>query len=1058
MSNIWVVPPEWLVTGGEGGGGGTGGTVSWGDIENKPSEFKPRTHTHKLADVENLDTELDSIRALADKKVDKVQGKGLSQEDFTTTLKTKLESIPTGLENGVVYSINGRDGDVVLTSEDVNLGMVLNATQATKAEFEELVAVVDELGLKLENLPDDPSKIVTSVNGQTGEVTITKLDLGLENVDNVKQVSYEEFESSIGGLENLIEANKVYAKSYTDEKVGTLSIELTSTINTGLDKKVDKVVGKTLSTNDFTQAHKNKLEGLPEVGNIVKTVNNIAPILNNITLTKDNIGLDKIQNINYAPKDTLDAHVANMSLHLTLTEKSQLEHLEEDLNLKVDVEEGKQLSTNDFTDEYKKKVENIPSDIAGIVTSVNSKSPDAEGNVNIDKEDIGLSNVLDIEQASKDEVENLATVVESHATELKALDDKITNLDLPDAPVLSVNGKTGNVVITKESIELENVLNIEQVGKEEFNSFKEESGIAILELAKTMEAYTDKEVLSEANRTDSKLLTKVDKELGKQLSSNDFTNAHKAKLDSIDTNKKYVETINELPPDEKGNIQISKATIGLDKVENKEYTPLEDFSSYQAQVAEELQKKIDFVEGKSLSTNDYTDEDKAKLESLSTEIDTGVMTVNELSPDEDGNITIDTTPISVFEAHATDKDIHLQEEQRELINSIPNKVDSDPNKQLSTNDFTDEYKTKIETNSNEIETIKELLGNGEEPVELPPQFKVYKEGHIYGLGGIIYDIVNLNIIKGSLAPRFVYDNLEFFDDGNFSNNTINIYYDGNVAMLENINTEESSYKGKLTDILSKDENVTEKLIVNNKEYTSETRLQYIGNTFNIPIRLMEMHNENGIQQAKIGLNLVNKITFSDTEEAHVSTSIINNTIVNNEITFSQKGDYVIDYESNITYASSEGYTNQVQFMFNVTDNKFLFTEGIEKINKIKYIYDSATLGDSRFGNSAYLNTTIRDNVFDGEVTRVFKEEFTYLSNRQKVPTEPILNNITIDHYLNQQMKLTIGTNFNSNELNREIGSNKQSALEVANLKNIVISSSAPKENYEGLIWYDTSDL
>lgn len=971
MSNIWVVPPEWLVTGGEGGGsGGTGGTVSWGDIENKPSEFKPRVHTHKLAEVENLDTELDSIRALADKKVDKVQGKGLSQEDFTTALKTKLETIPTGLENGVVYSINGRDGDVVLTSEDVNLGLVLNATQATKAEFEELVTVVDGLGLKLENLPEDPSKIVTSVNGQTGEVTLTKLDLGLENVDNVKQVSYEEFESSIGGLENLIEANKVYAKSYTDEKVGTLSTELTSTINTGLDKKVDKVVGKSLSTNDFTQAHKSKLEGLPEVGNIVKTVNNIAPILNNITLTKDNIGLDKIQNINYAPKDALDAHIANMNLHLTLTEKSQLEHLEEDLKLKVDVEAGKQLSTNDFTDEYKKKVENIPSDITGIVSSVNNKSPDTEGNVNIDKEDIGLSNVLDIEQASKDEVENLTTVVESHATELKALDDKITNLDLPDAPVLSVNGKTGNVVITKETIELENVLNIEQVGKEEFNSFKEENSIAILELVNTMEAYTDKEVLSEANRTDSRLLTKVDKELGKQLSSNDFTNAHKAKLDSIDTNKKYVETINELPPD------------------------------------------------------------------------------------ENGNVTVDTTPFSVFETHATDKDIHLQEEQRELINSIPNKVDSDPNKQLSTNDFTDEYKTKIETNSNEIEAIKELIGN----VELPPQLKVYKEGHIYGLGGIIYDIVNLNIIKGSLAPRFVYDNLEFFEDNNFSNNTINIYYDGNVATLENINDEESSYKGKLTNILSKDGNVTEKLIVNNQEYTSETRLQYNGNTFNIPIRLTEMHDENGIQQAKIGLNLVNKITFSDTEEAHVSSSIINNTIVNNEFTFSQKGEYVIDYESNITYASSVGYTNQVQLMFNVTDNKFLFTENTEQISKIKYIYDSATLGESRFENSAYLNTTIRDNVFDGEVTHVFKEEFTYLSDGQETPAEPILSNITIDHYLNQQMKLTIGTKLDSNELNREIESNKQSVLEVANLKNIVISSSAPKENYEGLIWYDTSGL
>lgn len=67
------------------------------------------------------------------------------------------------------------------------------------------------------------------------------------------------------------------ANEYTDEKVGSSNAvevidNLTSTSTTSAlssnqgkvlnDKKVDKVSGKGLSTNDYTTAEKNKLEGL----------------------------------------------------------------------------------------------------------------------------------------------------------------------------------------------------------------------------------------------------------------------------------------------------------------------------------------------------------------------------------------------------------------------------------------------------------------------------------------------------------------------------------------------------------------------------------------------------------------------------------------------------------------------------------------------------------------------------------------------------------------------------------------------------------------------------
>ena len=71
---------------------------------------------------------------------------------------------------------------------------------------------------------------VDSVNGQTGVVTINKGNIGLGNVDNTS------------------DANKPIS---------------TATQN-ALDTKVDKVVGKQLSTEDFTTAYRNKLDNLTD--------------------------------------------------------------------------------------------------------------------------------------------------------------------------------------------------------------------------------------------------------------------------------------------------------------------------------------------------------------------------------------------------------------------------------------------------------------------------------------------------------------------------------------------------------------------------------------------------------------------------------------------------------------------------------------------------------------------------------------------------------------------------------------------------------------------------
>lgn len=116
-------------------------------------------------------------------KVDKVTGKGLSEEDFTSAEKTKLSGIETGAEKNKV----------------------------------------------------------NSVAGKTGAVTLVKGDVGLGNVDNTSD----------------------------------LSKPVSTATQTALNNKVDKVSGKGLSTNDFSNTEKNKLAGI-ETGAQVNVVTSVA--------------------------------------------------------------------------------------------------------------------------------------------------------------------------------------------------------------------------------------------------------------------------------------------------------------------------------------------------------------------------------------------------------------------------------------------------------------------------------------------------------------------------------------------------------------------------------------------------------------------------------------------------------------------------------------------------------------------------------------------------------------------------------------------------------------
>lgn len=173
---------EWFNPfGGEGGGGGG------------PSDAYTKAETNELLN----------------QKVDKVSGKGLSTEDYTTEDKTKVDNLGTAAERDVPASGNAGNTEVVMG----------NDTRLTDSRPASDVS--------------EWAKALTKPSYSYSEITNTPV------VDA----------APTSGSHNLVESGGVY---------------------TGLDGKVDKVQGKGLSTEDYTTAEKTKLGGIEAEAN--KTV------------------------------------------------------------------------------------------------------------------------------------------------------------------------------------------------------------------------------------------------------------------------------------------------------------------------------------------------------------------------------------------------------------------------------------------------------------------------------------------------------------------------------------------------------------------------------------------------------------------------------------------------------------------------------------------------------------------------------------------------------------------------------------------------------------------
>ena len=136
-------------------------TPTWSEVSGKPTTFTPSAHTHPISEVTNLQTTLDN-------KVDKVAGKQLSTEDYTTAEKNKLAGIQDGAEVNVNADWNAISGDAEILNKPTKFPPSLHT---------HTIADVNNLETALDNLQNSKQKKL-SVITIVGNITLSEIHNG----------------------------------------------------------------------------------------------------------------------------------------------------------------------------------------------------------------------------------------------------------------------------------------------------------------------------------------------------------------------------------------------------------------------------------------------------------------------------------------------------------------------------------------------------------------------------------------------------------------------------------------------------------------------------------------------------------------------------------------------------------------------------------------------------------------------------------------------------------------------------------------------------------------
>lgn len=154
----------------------------------------------------------------------------------TPAEKSKLAGIEAGAQVNTVDSVNGKEGDVVLTKGDVGLSNVVDVKQASDSEFQSLKTVVE--GLQ---------------EGEDAGAVLTKLNTHVEDNDNPHNITAAQIGADTpAGAQEKADKALSDANEFSEQQIAGLS----ETISNHTQDDV----------RHLTQADREKLDGIGEGG------------------------------------------------------------------------------------------------------------------------------------------------------------------------------------------------------------------------------------------------------------------------------------------------------------------------------------------------------------------------------------------------------------------------------------------------------------------------------------------------------------------------------------------------------------------------------------------------------------------------------------------------------------------------------------------------------------------------------------------------------------------------------------------------------------------------
>lgn len=219
----------------------------------------------KLVSLENLQYFGSKVNELLDTKVAKVEGYGLSKNDFTDALKTKVDGIAEGAQVNVIETVkvNGEALEVSDKAVDVTVPT------------------------KLSDLAeDDTHKVATAA--QLAQIATNKSDLDVLKADGGEGSISKAIADAINTFATEItEDGTINTYKEVIDWIATHGAEFAELVGE-VDKKVDKVAGKGLSTNDITDELKANYDAAYTHSTVVEG--------NPHNVTKAEVGLGNVEN------------------------------------------------------------------------------------------------------------------------------------------------------------------------------------------------------------------------------------------------------------------------------------------------------------------------------------------------------------------------------------------------------------------------------------------------------------------------------------------------------------------------------------------------------------------------------------------------------------------------------------------------------------------------------------------------------------------------------------------------------------------------------------------